>query len=464
MKKYAVIAAASIVLILVIAFEGYALLSVKKNSDAPAFVTSAPAVSTVPASQEIAASIPITTTDWEAVSDKPSNYILINGVKTYFFIPDKHSTGIYSDSSLTSAEYNATYSGITVISGGDGTFIINFAKASNQSIPEVVTISNIDFSSHNIRINNEDSIKTQHTIRFVNCQFYRFYTTLSDSNIDLYFENCTFVSFVGCNATFERCQFRGDCYDGMNPFLNIQVNNCYFLDKSNPETEENVGHHTDGTQIYGTKDLDVQNIHFYNTRFEIPQLAYGTKITRINAPIMLQLQYSSGNNLTFTDCHLNGGGYSVYCWCKTEGLSLTNVKFKNISIGCHHLYGKLYPLSIQTVDYSELYDTKLLYATSVRIKDNIPYIYVTNDTNSRRTVLIRTDKGDIVHLIEPCPTYKEVSSTTRFDDFPFDVEFELPSDIKWVACFDVTSGKNELLCFVNITGDPVSLSKIGVEK
>lgn len=374
---------------------------------------------------------------------------IINGNPVYFFHPDSFTTGVFS-SSLPVAKYNEYYDGAFISGSGDGSYTLNFSRAKNAGFHGDIHISDYDFSDAFFRISGSETVTSPITITFTNCKFNRFYAAKPSTEVTLYFENCTFISFVGSNATLERCQFRGDCFDGLNPFQNINVKNCYFLDKSNPETEKNKGKHTDGTQIYGAEGVDVENINFNNCRFEIPQLSYGTSVTKINACISVCLTYSNGRNLSFSDCILNGGGYSVYC-CSTNGWDVSNVSFKNISVGNHHFYGYVYPNSRTDVDYSQITSTATLYVSSVLVTDNDIKVIVSNDTDNYRTLLIKTDKGNYLHGLDACPGYKEVTPDMTFSSFPFDEIVSLPKDVKWITCYDLFGDSETELCHVRIS-------------
>ncbi len=378
----------------------------------------------------------------------------------YTVIPDQYNTGA-DEEYLTKAELPGDYDGLYIALGGDGSAVINFAKAQNAGLGGNITIYNVDFSDQRVYTSHNDAFVDDVTITFVNCKFRKFNNSQSATKAHFVFDHCTLMQYQGSDASFYNCQFRGDCFDGINPFDNIYVESCYFFDKSHAETEENIGKHTDGTQLYGTEEGTVSNIKFNNCRFEMMQLSCGTSITRVNACIMLQTQYGNAEDISFTDCHINGGGFSVYCWNKTDYTSISNVTFTNISAGSHRKYGVVYPMSVKTVDYSDIKDTSRLYVASVWKDYGETHISVSNDTNVIRTILVVTNNGETTYEIAACPDYDNVPSYYTFSDFPFDIDINVGYDVDWVVCYDITNGNYEQIRYVNFS-DKKLLSVNGI--
>lgn len=379
----------------------------------------------------------------------------------YNVIPDKYNTGC-NEAYLTPVVYNEYYGGALIVGGGDGSAVLNFAKVANQKLDGIVYIANVDFSQvKKFRVSGEEKALGNVTIIFDNCKFYHAYTSLVPYSVSTVYNNCTFMQFQGANATFNNCQFRGDCFDGINPCSNVYVNSCYFCDKSHEETAENAGKHTDGTQIYGYNGIEtIGNIHFTNCRFEIPQLSCGTAVTKVNSCLMVTATYSNIDGVEFTNCHINGGGYSVYCCDNYGKLSVENVSFNNISCGAHRKYGLVYTNSMDGVDYSDIYDTQSLYVSSVWKDGYGTHISVTNDTAVTRTLLVETNKGSVTYRINACPTYETVG-TTSFDNFPFDLDYVVGGDLSWLVCYDITNGMKRQIRFVNFDNKQVFVADDG---
>ena len=89
-----------------------------------------------------------------------------------------------------------------------------------------------------------------------------------------------------------------------------------------------------GIQIYGNNTdstVKTENIHFDNCRFEMPSLRYpNAKKAYVNACIMLQTEFSDGDNMSFENCYINGGGYSMYAH-GTKGTKLSNITFRKVN-------------------------------------------------------------------------------------------------------------------------------------
>ncbi len=158
-----------------------------------------------------------------------------------------------------------------------------------------------------------DKYNVEHKIEvsFKNCKFSHFAGNRKSSNITFKFERCSFYNFYRSDATFNRCKFGKSFNDGLNPFQNVIIKNCFFTDFGSMKSKD-AAVHTDGTQIYRWKDIDVKNIVYENCRFEIPLVASAGSKAGVNACIMLQLEFSNAENIKFQDCILNGGGYSIY--------------------------------------------------------------------------------------------------------------------------------------------------------
>ncbi|MBE5947847.1 MAG: hypothetical protein E7261_02335 [Lachnospiraceae bacterium] len=367
-------------------------------------------------------------------------------------IPDKYNTG--AKGNLQVAEKGAVIDGIQFVSGNNDTYnCLDFAYR-NLNVEGEVVFKNYDFSQWTVAAYNESGVTRNITVRFVNCKFSNFISGKADCSINYEFENCTFINFIGSNAKFDKCMFTGSFSDGMVPFRNVSVQSCYFFDKT-ADDPAGKGIHTDGTQIYGHSGLDVENVFFDNCRFEIPAIDMGDNRAGVNACIMLQMERSNANNLSFTNCILNGGGYSLYAVSRSEDLVLTNVLFENIRIGSANRFGAIYPKVSDGVTFEEVTGTDTLYVSSVWKKDAKTYVSVSNDTLLDRVLVIYTENNTYSYLIPACPS---VDEEKVFSNYPFDIQIEIPEDCEYVVCFDAsTENKVTQIRFMNWGNENVYL-------
>lgn len=361
-------------------------------------------------------------------------------------IPDKYNTG--SKGSLT--KYNPDMNLGLKIKMSSNTPVINFAFEENH-IPEI-TIKNIDFTNYDkvaIYGGGEDVTDIKIKLIFKNCKFNQVTTPANlDTNITVVFENCSIQNFGGSNATFNKCFFGGSSYDGMNPHRNITVKNSYFAGTNTYDAEKS--RHYDGVQMYGSNTIDnllVENIKFSNCRFEVPvinEVRNGIPSkSGVNAPIMFQLEYDNGNNVTFENIIANGGGYSIYASTK-NGVSYKNLTFKNVKIGYAHLFGILYPMTDNNKANTKFinfdhYDS--LYVSSVWKDSKGIHVITTNDTLIERKLTCQTNKGSFEFNMKAHPKLtRENNSTFKFSQMPYDIDNIITDkDIKYVKCYDTTN-------------------------
>ncbi len=375
-------------------------------------------------------------------------------------IPDKYNTGCNDE--LTYFEMdteNPMMAGDVLIipSGGGSTFVIDFAYRNTQ-LSGTVYIENYDFSAHPFRSYHEDKVDREIKVVFNNCKFSGVLTGRAEGNISFEFNHCSMNNFSGSNSTFNRCQFGHTFSDGLVPFVDIQVNDCFFTDFTRMVTDK--GAHIDGTQIYGIADIDVSKVYYNNCRFEIPALALEGTAAYVNACIMLQLEYSSGNNIKFTDCRVNGGGYTVYAEAKFENLTFENVKFDGLIFGDAYKHGIFYPKINKNIEFTGVSRTDSLYIGSVWKEENQTHFSVTNDTAQERELLIETDKGIYQYTIPACYVASEFHNKMLYEEFPFDIDIAIPADCRYAVCYDNTrSGFGKQIRFVNWGDGAVYLSE-----
>lgn len=368
------------------------------------------------------------------------------GEYDYRVIPDKYNTGC--SGSLTKINSACTVDGVAYSLGDNGnTVVIDlFYQEVNKESPQEVVIQDKDFFDKKFAIRHASMIDTKKIIRFENCIFKDVGLDYSQDNVVYYFENCSFRNVYGSNATFERCFFGGSGSDGLNPYQNVVVKDCYF--GHYPQWNED-GIHTDAMQVYGKTDVKAKNIAFTNCRIEIPILDNSTNRI-INACLMVALEYNDAQNFLFEECIINGGGYSIYATDHYGQWTLDNVIFRNISVGKGRLFGEIYPHIADGVVFDNVYSTEQLYVASVW-RDSLGKIHlsVTNDTAEDRMLLVVTENGR-QEIFIPCKSTAEAAGAKEYYDLPIDIEVvTADAGSSWVVCYDGEETAENQIRFVN---------------
>ncbi len=375
-------------------------------------------------------------------------------------IPDRYNTGCSGELTVLKMDTDnpMMVGGVLIIPGSNATrFVLDFYYR-NKDISGTVYIENYDFSEHSLWSYNEDKVDRQIKLVFNNCKFSGVAVGKTDANLSFEFNNCTITNFSGSNSTFNRCQFGHTFSDGLVPFVDIEVNDCFFTDMAGMVTDK--GAHIDGTQIYGIKGTDVENVSYNNCRFEIPALKPEGTAAYVNACIMLQLEFSNAKNLKFKDMLVNGGGYSIYAESKYDDFTFEDVKFEGIRFGDASKYGIIYPKVDKTIEITGVSRTDGLYVGSVWKEDGQTHFSVTNDTRQERTLLIYTDKGIYTYTIPACFVNAQFTSDLVYKDFPFDMDIVVPADCQYAVCYDNTlKGCGSQIRFVNWSKQDVYLTK-----
>lgn len=390
-----------------------------------------------------------------------SDVLITNNAFDEQVIPDKYNTGCKGE--LNKATFNQTINGVLVIPASNNTrYVLDFYYR-NKDVSGTVIIENYDFTDYSLWVYNEDKVERNIHIIFKNCKFSSVATGKSVGKITFAFENCTINSFSGSNATFNRCQFGNSYSDGLVPFQNISVNHCFFTDMASVSASGKEIH-TDGTQIYGIKDIDVSNVHYNNCRFEIPSVSPSGSTAYVNACIMLQLEYSNANNMSFTNCIVNGGGYSIYARGKGDGFTFDNVKFDNIHFGCAMKYGVFYTDIHPDINIKNIAATDSLYIGSVWKEDGKTHLSVTNDTNQERRLVVYTEQDVYTYTIPACTRGSALTSDMTYSQLPFDQDIVINEDCQYVVCYDHTlEGCAKQVRFVNWSDQKVYLEQATIQ-
>ena len=357
-------------------------------------------------------------------------------------IPDRFNTGIDENTELTEITKEGTYGGLRYRIGAGGQLVLDLVYSNRQAGREI-EIRDTDFSGYPLLMVNEGRITEETTVTFENCKFDAVTTGREDAQISYIFEDCTLRNFQGSNAAFTRCRLGGSSGDALNPYRNVVLRDCYIADLAHPDSKDRV--HSDGVQIFGYPSLPAENISFDNCRFEVPAIPGGGSY--VNACLMIAPEKSGAKGIYFTNCILNGGGYSIYTLVKDQ-FSLENVMLCNIAVGDAARYGTFYHRNVtEGVTMENIHATDTLYVGS-RFKDEQGLIHfsVTNDTAKERILMIVTPRQTITLPIPACPPYEDRTADMTFEDFPFDIDVAVPGT-RWAVCYDITDGCEQIALY-----------------
>ncbi len=350
-------------------------------------------------------------------------------------IPDKYNTGATGE--LRVVDIDEDVEPLEFSKGNGGTMNVLDFYHRNGGIEGTVVIENIDFSRYPLSIFNYEKVERPIHLVFNNCKFEGVSFPKEPCTISAEFNYCTMKCYYGGNAVFNRCKFGQSYSDGMVPFQNVEVKDCFFYDMaSQVATGKEI--HTDGTQIYGVENVLATDISFTNCRYEVPAISSEESTAYVNACIMLQMEYSNADGIEFKDCIANGGGYSIYAWSKKPEFTIQNILFDGIQVGCAAKFGVFYSQTSNIVDFRDVSRTSALYVGSVWKEDGTTHVSVTNDTNQERVLYVYTDKGSYTYNIPACPSGDELSGDMNYEEMPFDLDTVIPADCEYVVCYDAT--------------------------
>lgn len=358
-------------------------------------------------------------------------------------IPDQYNTGArgeftsYSEAKCDIiAYYKDTGLPVTIAFVTSGDYRILDFGYRNLEVSGTIVFDSIDFSNYTLRVYNSGKVERDVHVVFKNCKFKSFSPDRNTTRISFELLNCSLQHFSGSNTTFDHCKFGGSCSDGLIPFQNISVNNCYFADMSQKYSEGIT--HVDCTQIYGYEGTPVYNVHFNNCRFELPPVNMEGSQATVNACLMLQLEYNDASDVSFKNCVVNGGGYTIYAHAVKNGSISDNVVFDGIMYGCAAKYGLLYPDVHPDIAFRNISYTDKLYIGSVWKDQEGTHVSVTNDTNQERKLIIYTDKGVKSFDIPACPKGNQMTQENTYDSLPFDIDICIKDDCEYIICYDNT--------------------------
>lgn len=382
-------------------------------------------------------------------------------------IPDKYNTGAQGE--LEQIGLGQQLEQMVLATGNNGTANVLEFYYRNKEVEGTIVLENMDFSAYPLLLFHADMLDRDIHLIFNNCKFSRVSLYQTKTPVFCEFNNCSIQNFSGGNVAFNHCQFGNSYSDGLIPFQDVQVRDCFFMDMTTmvaPGGEI----HTDGTQLYGKAGIDVKNVCFDNCRFEIPSVADSTSHAYVNACIMLQMEYSNAKQVSFQNCIVNGGGYTIYARATKGDWTLEDVSFRNIQFGCAALYGKFYSQLSSDVAMEDISNTDSLYIGSVWKDKEGTHFSVTNDTNQKRSLLVDTDKGVFRYEIEACPSGSQIQEYRKgqtdskdwekvmnYASMPFDMDIRVPKDCGYAVCYDITTPKQaKQIRFINWTNEVVT--------
>lgn len=351
-------------------------------------------------------------------------------------IPDKYNTGIEPGSELRFMSQVRTLTGIQIQDAEDKWKLdIQYGNSSLQN-GDVVVIEGIDFSERNFVCQNE-KMAGEIDIIFRNCKFASFSSGREENGVHYIFEHCQIERFYGSNASLVYCRLGGSIKDAINPFVNVEVLNCFISDMAH--LVEGAAEHTDGMQIYGAEGVDAHNIRLENCRFEIPAIPIPGNNSYVNACIFIGLEYSNGYDITVRNCIMNGGGFCIYSNASAPYV-LHDVILEDIKVGNSHRYGIGFDKIVQGTEYKDIEYLDSLYVASVWKQNGQIFFSVTNDTGRERVLKVCTEAGAETYIIPKAPSYEEmVVNCMTYEDMPFDLLYTAEGN-SWIKCYDITDG------------------------
>lgn len=371
-------------------------------------------------------------------------------------IPDAYNTGVNEDKLSAKVMGSGNYQGVYFKESGEDVLSLDFFYQNKKS-NEIIDIRDLDFTNYSkVALYNASKVISTKKVRFTNCKFNQFSSERIQSKVSFEFNDCSFTNIYGSNILANNCYFGGTVQDAMNPILNATFNNCYISNISHYSTQ---GVHSDGTQIYGYKNVVAGNIFFNNCRYEAPIIPYTDNMSKVNACIAVGMEFSDADIIQFNNCIINGGGYSIYA-TTSKGYILKNILFNNIQVGSAKLYGDIYPRIADGVCFNNVTSTSSLFVGSVWKDKRKVYFSVTNDTSVDRVLIVQTNRNEYRFEIPAFPNMKSMKTDSlTFADLPIDKIYSIEENPKWIVCYDgIKENKNQIR-FVNWSKEKVYIWK-----
>lgn len=338
----------------------------------------------------------------------------------YRNIPDSRNCGADESADFTVANGNTEIApGVTVTFRPDKDQF-NFSYYKIRELPDRTAVRNFDFSSHDFVTLGMDRYNGRKTVVFENCRFKAFRNDAvspdSAGKVYFVFNNCSFTGNVSSSyITLNNCKIGGFTSDAMNPLREFHAKNLYVYDLAHGPLSGEL--HLDGIQIYGDQrsrknevngkwisKVETGEIHFDNVRFEIPSINFGAENKAyVNACVMFQLEFSDVDNVSFKNLYVNGGGlwFPLYLdYGKNNERSKNGVSWSHKNLVMQNVlvsnnFGTIfYPQLLSDAKIENVDHHGYLFVTSVwKDEHGDAHFLVTNDTNSDKTLTVKTDRG-----------------------------------------------------------------------
>lgn len=404
----------------------------------------------------------------------------------YRIIPDKYNTGPKEGTvfnKLNASGYIAPNVYVTLRTDTNPNTYVLSSNGTNQNfMPDKSIVSNYDFSDFNFSSLGANKYPCNKYIIFENCKFKAFRNDAvapGESRVYFIFNNCSFEGGVSSSyIALNNCKIGGFTSDAMNPLREFYGNNVYVYDLFHEAVSGAV--HVDGIQIYGDQrsrnnvvggkwisKVETGIIHFNNIRFEIPSIHFDdmAKGAGVNACVMFQLEFSDVDNVSFENLYVNGGGkwFPIYLdhgknneKSKKGSWSHRNLILKNALVSNN--FGQIfYPDFLEDAKVQNVIHHDMIFVSSIW-KDSAGKVHIiaSNDTKSDKILTVKSDAGIFNFEIPHCPsnwvlggelnqkvetdeglTDKSGKSykTYRWQDMPFDKEYIIPENPKFVVCY-----------------------------
>jgi len=431
--------------------------------------------------------------------ENDANRILQNSWD-YRNIPDSRNCGADESAEFTVADGDTEVApGITVTFRTD-TNQFNFSSYKIKELPNEITVRNFDFSSHDFVTLGMDRYNERKTVVFENCRFKAFRNDAvspdSAGKVYFVFNNCSFTGNVSSSyITLNNCKIGGFTSDAMNPLREFIAKNLYVYDLAHGPLSGEL--HLDGIQIYGDQrsrqnevdgkwisKVETGEIHFDNVRFEIPSINLGAENKAyVNACVMFQLEFSDVDNVSFKNLYVNGGGkwFPLYLdYGKNNERSKNGVSWSHKNLAMQNVlvsnnFGTIfYPQLLSDAKIENVDHHNYLFVTSVwKGESGNAHFLVTNDTNSDKTLTVKTDRGIFTYEIPHCPSNwalggeidKSLNPTELLADsagkpyLPFDLEYTVPGSLDFILCYQ----DEEQIRYASLDGEKHYYSEIREE-
>lgn len=383
----------------------------------------------------------------------------------YRNIPDSRNCGADESADFTVANGNTEIApGVTVTFRTD-TDQFNFSYYKIRELPDRTAVRNFDFSSHDFVTLGMDRYDGRKTVVFENCRFKAFRNDAvspdSAGKVYFVFNNCSFTGNVSSSyITLNNCKIGGFTSDAMNPLREFHAKNLYVYDLAHGPLSGEL--HLDGIQIYGDQ-RSRQNV--VDGKW-ISKVETEENKAYVNACVMFQLEFSDVDNVSFKNLYVNGGGkwFPLYMdYGKNNERSKNGVSWSHKNLVMQNVlvsnnFGTIfYPQLLSDAKIENVNHHNYLFVSSVWKDENgDAHFLVTNDTNSDKTLTVKTDKGIFEYEIPHCPSNWAlggeideglnpeealVDSTGkpyteyRFSDLPFDLEYTIPGSPSFILCY-----------------------------